>query len=222
MRVLLSTCARSVLAVVAVTAVMSGDASNAQARDFFSSFFNTLAGRPEPAPQPALGYNGAGDLQFPPQAPPPGASGGGGRSMAYCVRTCDGRYFPISSNSEQSRAATCSNLCPASETKVFYGSSIDNASSEGGKSYSALPNAFKYREQFVSGCTCNGKDPVGLASISIDEDKTLRKGDIVAGENGLIVATRTMDKKHGRLADFSPAPQRIRAKFERSQALALD
>lgn len=222
MYVLFSTVARSALAVVAVAVVVSGDTRNAQARDFFSSFFNTLSGRPEPASQPALGYNGSGDVQFPPQSAPPSATGGGGRSMAYCVRTCDGRYFPISSYNEQSRAATCSNLCPASETKVFYGSSIDNAASDGGKSYSALPNAFKYREQFVNDCTCNGKDSVGLASISIDEDKTLRKGDIVAGENGLIVATRTMDKKHGRLADFSPAPQRIRAKFERSQALALD
>lgn len=220
MRVQLSTGVRSVLAVAAVTVVMSSDAPNAQARDFFTSFFNTLAGRPEPASQPALGYNGSGDLQFPPQTPPPGAATGGGRSVAYCVRTCDGRYFPISSNNEQSRAATCSSLCPASETKIFYGSSIDSAASDGGKSYSALPNAFKYREQFVSGCTCNGKDSVGLASISIDDDKTLRKGDIVAGENGLIVATRTLDRKRGGVADFSPAPQRIREKFERSRALA--
>ena len=117
-------------------------------------------------------------------------SSGGGRSTAYCVRTCDGRYFPISASNEQSRAATCSSLCPASETKVYYGSSIDDATSESGKPYSSLPNAFKYREQLVSGCTCNGKDSVGLASISIDDDKTLRRGDIVAGENGLIVANR--------------------------------
>src|SRR5437868_3250524 len=83
----------------------------------------------------------------------------------------------------------------------------EQATNDGGKSYSALPNAFKYREQLVNGCTCNGKDPVGLASISIDDDKTLRKGDIVAGENGLIVANRAGDKKRGTVADFSPAPQ---------------
>ncbi len=156
---------------------------------------------------------------FPPQAAPRAPSGGG-RSTAYCVRTCDGRYFPVSANNEQSRAATCSSLCPASDTKIFYGSSIDHATSESGKSYSSLPNAFKYREQFVSGCTCNGKDPVGLASINIEDDKTIRKGDIVAGENGLIVANRAAERKRG-VADFSPAPQRIRAKFERAQALAL-
>ncbi|MDQ8727042.1 DUF2865 domain-containing protein [Bradyrhizobium sp. LHD-71] len=143
-----------------------------------------------------------------------------GGSGSYCVRTCDGRYFPVSGNSEQSRAAICSSLCPASETAIFSGSTIDDATNSAGKSYSSLPNAFKYREKFVSGCTCNGKDPVGLASVSIDDDKTLQKGDIVAGENGLIVATRLGDKKRGKVAGFSPAPQSIRAKFEQSHAMA--
>jgi hypothetical protein len=198
---------------------VSSSVPSAQARDFFSNFFDVLSGRPPARSEPALGYNGATDPQFPPQTNRTAVSTG--RSMAYCVRTCDGRYFPLSANNEQSRAATCSNLCPASETKVFYGSSIDHAASESGKSYSALPNAFKYREQLVSGCTCNGKDPVGLASVSIDDDKTLRKGDIVAGENGLIVANRATDRKRNATADFSPAPERIRAKFERAHALAL-
>jgi hypothetical protein len=219
MHPLSSTTLRSALAVAAVTAVIGSSAPSAYARDFFTSFFNTLSGRPTPPSVPALGYNGSGDLPFSPQTNAPATSGG--RSMAYCVRTCDGRYFPLSATNEQSRAATCSSLCPASDTKVFHGSSIDHATSESGKRYSSLPNAFKYREQLVSGCTCNGKDPVGLASISIDDDKTLRKGDIVAGENGLIVANRASDRKRGAVADFSPAPQRIRAKFERSQALAL-
>lgn len=217
MRVLSAT-VRSVLAVAAVTMIMSSDLPNAQARDFFSSFFSTLSGRPPEPAQPALGYNGAGDTQFPPQMTP---SSGGGRTTAYCVRSCDGRYFPVTANNEQSRAATCSTLCPASETKVFYGSAIDHATNSSGRSYSSLPNAFKYREQLVDGCTCNGKDSVGLASISIDEDKTIRKGDIVAGEGGLIVANRAVDKKRGRTADFTPAPRRIREKFERSQAVAL-
>lgn len=218
MRALSSIGLRSALAVAAVAAVMSSDAPSAYARDFFSSFFDTLSGRPQPS-QPAMGYSSGGDVQFPPQAAPQ-ASSGGGRSTAYCVRTCDGRYFPVSASNEQSRAAACSSLCPASDTKIFYGSSIDHAVSDSGKSYSSLPNAFKYREQLVGGCTCNGKDPVGLASVSIEDDKTVRKGDIVAGANGLIVANRTADRKRG-VADFSPAPQRIRAKFERSHALAL-
>ena len=85
----------------------------------------------------------------------------------------------------QSRAASCNSFCPASETKVFSGSSIDNATAEDGKAYSELPNAFRYRNELVSGCTCNGKDQIGLAPVKIENDPTLRKGDIVAGETAL-------------------------------------
>jgi hypothetical protein len=210
---------RLLLTAAAVTAVIGGSVPTASARDFFSSFFGALTGRSEP--QRALGYNGEGDMQYPTAPARPAAPSYSGRSSAYCVRTCDGRYFPISANNEQSRTATCNSLCPASETRVFYGSSIDHATSEGGKAYSSLPNAFKYREQLVQGCTCNGKDSVGLASINIDDDKTIRKGDIVAGENGLIVADRAADRKSRTAVNFSPAPQQIRAKFERSHAMAL-
>lgn len=208
---------RVLMTAAAVSLAVSG-APRAEARDFFSSFFDTLSGRPEPYSRPALSYSG--DAPLAPAAAPQATAGYGGRSTAYCVRTCDGRYFPISAINEQSRAATCNSLCPASETKVFYGSSIDHATSDRGKAYSSLPNAFKYREQLVQGCTCNGKDSVGLASISIDDDKTIRKGDIVAGENGLIVANRAADRKGGAVANFTPAPRQIREKFERPQAVA--
>jgi hypothetical protein len=218
---ILSTSIRFVVGAAAVAAVVGSGAPNAQARDFFSSFFNTMIGRPEPPSQPTLGYNG-GDMPPRSQAPPQASTGYGGRGTAYCVRTCDGRYFPISANNEQSRAATCNSLCPASETKIFYGSAIDSARNDSGKPYSSLPNAFKYREQLVQGCTCNGKDSVGLASINIDDDKTIRKGDIVAGENGLIVANRAADRKRGGVANYMPAPRSIREKFERAHAMARD
>lgn len=217
MRALLSNFLRSLSAAAAVTIVMSADAPNALARDLFSSFFDILSGRPPPPARPPLGYSGSREMPFPPQGPQ--ADSGSGR-MAYCVRTCDGRYFPLSASNEQSRAATCSSLCPASDTKVFYGFSIEHATNASGRPYSSLANAFAYRERLVSGCTCNGKDPVGLASISIEDDTTIRKGDIVAGENGLIVATRGAGRKQGKVVDFSPAPRRIREKFERAQALA--
>jgi len=84
------------------------------------------------------------------------------------VRTCDGRYFPIAVSDKESRAASCNSFCPASETKLVYGSSIDNAATDGGKPYSELPNAFRYRTEMVAGCTCNGKDQIGLAPVKIE------------------------------------------------------
>jgi len=114
----------------------------------------------------------------------------GGRRPRFCVRTCDGRYFPITASDNASRAASCNSFCRQAK-QTGLGSNIDNAATETGEPYSELPNAFRYRKEIVAGCTCNGKDPVGLASVKIEDDPTLRKGDIVAGENGLQVVGRS-------------------------------
>src|SRR5262249_45000346 len=47
--------------------------------------------------------------------------------LAYCVRLCDGRYFPIQRHSGTTSAQTCSSMCPASATKIYNGSGIDHA-----------------------------------------------------------------------------------------------
>jgi hypothetical protein len=73
----------------------------------------------------------------------------------------------------------------------------------------------------VAGCTCNGKDQVGLAPVKIEDDPTLRRGDIVAGENGLLVAGRSADKRGASLS-FSPASSKVRAKYERVPVVARE
>ena len=117
--------------------------------------------------------------------------------QAWCVRGCDGRYFPVTGADDKSRGETCKNLCPASQTLIVHGNTIDSAVTESGKSYSELPNAFRYRNELVAGCTCNGKDRIGLVRVEIDNDQTLRKGDIVAGADGLEVARRDADAPGG-------------------------
>lgn len=141
-------------------------------------------------------------------------------SQSFCVRTCDGRYFPISATEGQSKAASCNNFCPASETKVFHGSTIDTATADNGKPYSTLPNAFKFRSELVAGCTCNGKDQIGLAPVKIENDPTLRKGDIVAGADGLMV-NRGPDRR-GASLNLSPVSASIRAKYERLPVVASE
>ena len=85
--------------------------------------------------------------------------------------------FPdLGDPSNESRAASCNSFCPASETKLVYGSNIDSAVTEAGKPYSELPNAFRYRNEIVAGCTCNGKDQFGLAQVKIEDDPTLAQG----------------------------------------------
>jgi Protein of unknown function (DUF2865) len=191
----------------------------AQAEDFLSALFGAFGVHRSQPPMTPLSFGGEPNVVFPPdgQVSRPRVYGGG--SQAYCVRTCDGRYFPISSTGNQSRAASCNSFCPASETRVLYGSNIDGAVTEEGKPYSELPNAFRYRDELVSGCTCNGKDPVGLAEVKVEDDPTLRKGDIVASPEGLMVAVRGADRRGASLA-FSPAPDSIRSRYQRVPVLA--
>jgi hypothetical protein len=204
----------TILGAVALTGV-SALASAAQAQDFFSALFGGM----HRARQPYISLPFANDDgSVPVRRSEPRRYGGG---QAFCVRTCDGRYFPVTASDNASRAASCNSFCPASETTVVYGSNIDNAASENGKRYSELPNAFRYRNEFVAGCTCNGKDQVGLAPVKIQDDPTLRKGDIVAGDNGLLVAGRNSDKR-GASLNFSPASDKVRAKYDHVPVVARE
>jgi hypothetical protein len=202
----------------AAALVVLASAPAVQAEDFLSGLFGAF-GRPQ-APMTRLPYASEGNGSVPendPQRSRPLYSSGG--SQAYCVRTCDGRYFPIAAAGSQSKAASCNSFCPASDTKVVYGSNIDNAVTEGGKPYSELPNAFRYRNELVAGCTCNGKDPTGLASVRIEDDPTLRRGDIVAGGGGLMVAGRGADRR-GASLNLSPAPEAVRSHYRRVPVIA--
>jgi hypothetical protein len=202
------------MALGAVAAIVMLEAAPAQAQDFFSALFGGIArGRGSDISLPFV-HDGPPVQELRPRA----ASGG---RQAFCVRTCDGRYFPISATDSQSRAASCNNFCPASDTKVVYGSSIDTAATENGKPYSELPNAFKYRTELVAGCTCNGKDQIGLAPVKIENDPTLRKGDIVAGTDGLMVTGRGADKR-GASLNMSPVSPSLQAKYERMPVVARE
>jgi Protein of unknown function (DUF2865) len=190
----------------------------AQAEDFFSALFGAFRGHRSYTPSVPLPFANEGGL-FQTDIHPRAAYSGG--SQAYCVRSCDGRYFPISASDNQSRAASCHSFCPASETKLVYGSNIDDAATENGKLYSELPNAFRYRNEIVPGCTCNGKDQIGLAPVRIEDDPTLRKGDIVVGSNGLMVADRSVDRR-GASANFSPVSGQQRSRYRHVPVVAAE
>jgi hypothetical protein len=116
-----------------------------------------------------------------PQQPQPGAPSGtipetGYGGQAFCVRLCDGRYFPLQPHPTASPSQLCSAFCPASQTRIFRGNEIQTAVGPDGGRYPELKNAYLYRKTLVAGCTCNGKDSGGLV--------TLRPGDTVATPEG--------------------------------------
>jgi hypothetical protein len=213
-------------AAVALSALALAPA--AQAEDFFSALFGGFGGgRPRAAETIRMPYGNEGEPAGPQDfAPRQGVNSGPrvatyGGGQAFCVRSCDGRYFPLQGADRESRAASCNSFCPASKTEVVYGSSIDDAATTSGKPYSDLPNAFRYRNEIVSGCTCNGKDQFGLAPVKIEQDTTLRKGDLVASADGLMVAGRSADRR-GASLNFTPASKALQARYQQVPVVAKE
>jgi len=127
----------------------------------------------------------------------------GGTGPAFCVRSCDGKYFPINARGNATPAQLCQAFCPASATKVYFGSNIDYATSASGERYASSENAFAYRKALRADCTCNGKDPGGLAPIDISLDGSLRSGDVVATASGLVAYTG-IRVGNDQTAEFTP------------------
>jgi hypothetical protein len=134
---------------------------------------------PTSAPSPSVTPQAVSPVS-PSAVSAPQTSSAGSPVVAFCVRLCDGRFFPIQHQRATQAAELCNAFCPASKTKIFSGSEIGRAVAADGTRYAGLPNAFVYRRRVVADCTCNGKDAFGLAAVTIDADPTLRPGDIVA------------------------------------------
>lgn len=173
-----------------------------------AGIFDFLFGGDKPerqAPQQQQPSNAFADpfgLSTPNPAPAPSASSGGGRFTTYCVRTCDGRYFPLTGRGNGTPTQMCQAFCPASQTKVFSGNSIDYAVGHMGERYVDTPNAFAYRKALKADCSCNGRDPAGLAPVDLSLDSTLRPGDIVATSSGLVAYSGT--NATNQTAQFTP------------------
>jgi hypothetical protein len=189
----------ALVATAAAVAVMLAPAG-ASAEGLFDFLFG---GAPKPqarqAPQSNLFADPFG-LNQPPAPQPRAAVASSG--PAFCVRSCDGRYFPLMRGSA-SPAQMCQAFCPASPTKVFFGSSIDSASAATGERYADSENAFAYRKELRANCTCNGRSPGGLAPVDLALDNSLRPGDVVATTNGLVAYSGSRPGT-GQTSDFTP------------------
>jgi len=93
-----------------------GGQKQKQETSFFANIFNTNL-QPSPA-RPVV------------ESPVVATSG-----PSFCVRSCDGKYFPLMRGAA-SPTQMCQAFCPASQTEVFFGASIDNANAaSGGERY---------------------------------------------------------------------------------------
>ncbi|WP_348777108.1 DUF2865 domain-containing protein [Mesorhizobium sp. KR2-14] len=88
-----------------------------------------------------------------------------GTYRTFCVRTCDGYYFPMSPASSRGQFTrdqkNCQAACPNAEMQLFYGeadgdTATEMISAQSSMPYSGLPAAFRYRSSATpEGCSCN-------------------------------------------------------------------
>lgn len=112
-----------------------------------------------------------------------------GGSLAVCVRTCDGFFFPVNFEGLRARneyGEVCQALCPSAETRVYFmshGGNIEDAVSEGGEPYTALPAAKKYQEERNLSCICKRPEQTWASAMKGKPDLVeMRKGDIVVSK----------------------------------------
>ena len=160
-------------------------ATPASAQSFLEQFFGGLQRVFSPPPAPSVYPDAMRSMASAPDGRVVTADSG--PSRAFCVRTCDGYYFPVEAHGRLSAANACQAACPAADTKLYSGSNIDYALGRDGSRYADLPNAFLYRKKLVAGCTCNGRTAFGLAPVATaQDDPSLRPGDVVATQTGLM------------------------------------
>src|SRR6266436_3343078 len=159
-----------------------------------ANFLNSLfgGGNNNPIPPPT------GDL-----APPSGTF------RTVCVRSCDGGYFPISFATVPTRfpddERSCKALCPATEANLFTyrnpGEDINQAVSVNGQPYTALPNAFRFRNEFNPSCACKAPGQTWSEALKSIDDKAeaQQQGDIIVTEE----SAKKMQRPQGRAAPGS-------------------
>jgi hypothetical protein len=142
-----------------------------------------------------------------------------------CVRTCDGYYFPFSYATVPARFSeddrTCKRLCPAAETALYTyrnpGEEVEQAMSLSGQPYTALPTAFKYRQELNPSCSCRAAGQSWADALGVGKDQTVQQGDIIVTEER---AKQLAQPKQGKDQARAPASKATAEQSNASDAPA--
>ena len=148
-----------------------------------------------------------------------------------CVRSCDGFYFPISSNASQRRltldADLCRSSCPNAETALYLvpiGQDAEMAVSvEGHTPYPTLANAFKYRRGVDPSCSCRKQGQSWSETLAEAERLLVQSGRSegpISEQRAFELSRPRSDAPKGKAIDPStlpsaPAPANVRAASDR-------
>ena len=109
-------------------------------------------------------------------------------SLAVCVKTGDGSFFPVSYSANGSRLgdldAMCHALCPNTDVSVYTyppSGEIEQAVSSTGQRYMDSPNALKFRTSFDSSVSCRRRGESWAQALAGAEARLgpENKGDII-------------------------------------------
>jgi hypothetical protein len=206
-------------ALAAICAAGSFSSSDAAAQNFFEDLFGSFpehryqraypsAGRQARAKRTRPGWTSAAppsaarierSRYVPAALPERGlAADQPGGLQSYCVRDCDGYFFPVGVYSGSADTAAhqraCSSLCPGARTTLFIlrngSDKIEDAvAARGGRSaYSRLTASLRRRGETgkSESCSCHSGAEESPAS-AILHDPTLRRGDVVMTTHGVEV-----------------------------------
>ena len=176
-------------------------AAAAQPRGFLDTLFGNI---PLFGNNPPLGNNSIFSLPDPTQS---------STYRTLCVRTCDGYYFPISFATTQNRfqddERTCQRMCPAAEVTLYShrnpGEEVSQAVSLSGRPYTELPNAFRYRQEYSSTCSCRRPGESWAQTLkNLDDRSTLESGDILVDEQRAKLLSQPKVDTKGRSIKLDP------------------
>lgn len=117
-------------------------------------------------------------------------------SRSYCVRECDGYFFPVgvysSASDTASHQRTCNKLCPGAKTTLYVMRSgsdkiEDAVAARGGTLYTRLISTLQRRGDTDKECSCHASGAAETPASAIYHDFTLRRGDAVMTPHGMEV-----------------------------------
>lgn len=161
----------------------------ASARDFLEELFGLGGNETSARSDGGAGQGGGqgpsgGQVAGAEQAKKRVVSSGG----TFCVRSCDGYFFPMPGVGKGNQQSMCEMACPSATVDVYRGGSIETSRNARGQSYSSLMNAFSFRSKVTEKCGCNTAETSQAHALkSLRQDPTLRNGDIVFDGTGASV-----------------------------------
>jgi hypothetical protein len=120
--------------------------------------------------------------------PPPEDDTPRGGSMAVCVKSCDGSFFPVSYSAHRGNLDElndlCRALCPNAEVTLYTRSisrDMKSAISIGGEPYRDMANAFRFEKAVEPSCSCKAPGQSWVQALA-DAERLLgaqRRGDMI-------------------------------------------